>query len=348
MKEFNDMISTPTISENLWRIMVDGQSSFTEPRILEFGSGGSTFGFIDEYFKNKGRYKSMKIVSFEHWPVFYRYLGSFLAGHVEKKSPSGLTFTVYKIRGPREDLSAMVNNIKANKIYSVPPVYNILSSRKSTVYDPVRWAVMIVDILHKRIRYMASKMLSLLDYYLCAITGRSIEKWERVLVKKGVSSNELKYYLDKKIRSGKYLIEIRDGLGTFQFDYYLLPERTSNPVWRRMDIDGTFEEFEDYVLFPLEGRFNMVYLDGRSRVSCARRIFSEGLLSEDGYLFMHDAYKEWYRCALADMYNKGTTVDGNNRRLNGEILIPSSTGKEAGTIREELYMFKRGSEKRKS
>jgi predicted O-methyltransferase YrrM len=56
--------------------------------------------------------------------------------------------------------------------------------------------------------------------------------------------------------------------------------------------DGTFKDFEDYVLFPLklsgkEGRFDIVFVDGRSRVACALYA-AQYYLKPNGLIFIHD------------------------------------------------------------
>ncbi len=343
MEKITDMISSPTISDNLWKVMVEKQSEFSDLKILEFGSGGSTLGFIKEYYGNRHRYGSIKIVSFEHWPAFYRHLCRILPDYIEARDGEGLKFSVYRIKGPREGLSGRLKKNRLSKLYAVPPVYDILGTKKGVVFHPVRLTVMAIDLLNKRICALLSVVNSLSAYYFRKITGRDAAKWEKSLVLADMSPKGFKEYLEDKAISGKCMVEIKSADGSFRFDYYLLPEKGRNPFWRRMDIDGTFGEFEDYVLFPLDCKFDIVYLDGRSRVSCARRVLAEGLLSSGGYMFMHDAHKAWYEKWLQDVYEKGERLSGSNRRLDGRAIYTKPSGEALPSAKDELYVFKNSS-----
>lgn len=55
--------------------------------------------------------------------------------------------------------------------------------------------------------------------------------------------------------------------------------------------DGTFDDFKNYVLAPRifldQGKFDIVFVDGRARVACARFAAQE-YLKEGGFIFIHD------------------------------------------------------------
>jgi predicted O-methyltransferase YrrM len=55
--------------------------------------------------------------------------------------------------------------------------------------------------------------------------------------------------------------------------------------------DGLYEECKDYVehprLFLKEGKFDIVFIDGRARVACAR-LAAQEYLKEGGIIFIHD------------------------------------------------------------
>lgn len=54
--------------------------------------------------------------------------------------------------------------------------------------------------------------------------------------------------------------------------------------------DGTFEDYEDYIQWPLESfspkTFDVIFIDGRARSHCAKAAWT--LLKEDGVIFIHD------------------------------------------------------------
>ena len=71
---------------------------------------------------------------------------------------------------------------------------------------------------------------------------------------------------------------------------YLVIPQLRNRLWREGPIlDGLYEEFADYVSAPLDGRFDVVLVDGRARTSCLKRVHHDHLLAPGGVLFLHDA-----------------------------------------------------------
>ena len=53
-----------------------------------------------------------------------------------------------------------------------------------------------------------------------------------------------------------------------------------NRIWHRSPIlDGLYTEFADYVSAPLDGRFDVVLVDGRARTSCLKRVHHDKLLN---------------------------------------------------------------------
>src|SRR5439155_2494579 len=80
---------------------------------------------------------------------------------------------------------------------------------------------------------------------------------------------------------------------------YLVIPRLRNRLWREGPIlDGLYEEFADYVSAPLEGRFDVVLVDGRARTSCLKRVHHDNLLAPGGVLFLHDAHRPSQQEAL--------------------------------------------------
>jgi hypothetical protein len=55
--------------------------------------------------------------------------------------------------------------------------------------------------------------------------------------------------------------------------------------------DGTYNDFKQYVHFPemflSDGKFDVVFIDGRARVACAR-LAAEKYLKKGGLIFIHD------------------------------------------------------------
>lgn len=61
--------------------------------------------------------------------------------------------------------------------------------------------------------------------------------------------------------------------------------------------DGTYEEFKDYIESPLnKGIFDIILIDGRSRVSCAS--ICKSMSHSDTLIFIHDFQRTEYQEAL--------------------------------------------------
>lgn len=61
--------------------------------------------------------------------------------------------------------------------------------------------------------------------------------------------------------------------------------------------DGTYEEFQDYVNKGLEfGPYDLVFVDGRARVSCCRIIKAK--LKKTGIVVIHDFERNEYKSVL--------------------------------------------------
>lgn len=64
--------------------------------------------------------------------------------------------------------------------------------------------------------------------------------------------------------------------------------------------DGTFEEFESYLRLPsgFRKKFDLILIDGRARVECARAALVQGLLKSNGYILIHDWERSEYHRVL--------------------------------------------------
>lgn len=73
---------------------------------------------------------------------------------------------------------------------------------------------------------------------------------------------------------------------------YVQPNSEPGPAYD----DGTYEDFKDYVNYPLsQGRFDLIFIDGRARVACAE--VCKNLGHSETLVFIHDYNhpKEQYR-----------------------------------------------------
>ncbi|ELR24104.1 uncharacterized protein ACA1_153030 [Acanthamoeba castellanii str. Neff] len=69
--------------------------------------------------------------------------------------------------------------------------------------------------------------------------------------------------------------------------------------------DGTYEEFHDYVdaIDTLDiPHFDVVFIDGRARVPCAKKAL--GYISSDSVLMVHDFQREFYHTPMLQWYEE--------------------------------------------
>ena len=60
---------------------------------------------------------------------------------------------------------------------------------------------------------------------------------------------------------------------------------------------GTYEEFKDYIEIPINrGPFDVIFIDGRARVSCAS--VCSKMAHDNTIIFIHDFHREEYQEAL--------------------------------------------------
>jgi len=70
-----------------------------------------------------------------------------------------------------------------------------------------------------------------------------------------------------------------------------------NEVCKEGGDDGNLKQFQNYISFPLgEGKFDIILIDGRARVECAR--VAKKISNENTLIFIHDFNREEYQSVL--------------------------------------------------
>lgn len=89
--------------------------------------------------------------------------------------------------------------------------------------------------------------------------------------------------------------------------------------------DGLYEEFVEYVELPAKWgkRFDVVIVDGRVRVHCARSAMRNHLLTPDGVVVMHDWERKFYKYVLQNFDQ--VAIDRRGHRHMG-VLRPKVGG----------------------
>lgn len=63
--------------------------------------------------------------------------------------------------------------------------------------------------------------------------------------------------------------------------------------------DGTYEDYKDYIEKPT-GKYDLILVDGRARVHCARKALS--LLKPNGSILIHDIFNPDHKCDRPEYY----------------------------------------------
>ena len=143
-------------------------------------------------------------------------------------------------------------------------------------------------------------------------------------------------------------IHTRFETGDFTLDYLLVPK-----LFRSAKIlDGLYAEYATYVNAPVSSEYDSIFVDGRSRVSCMKRVLLDGLLSGSGTLFVHDAYG-FHMNEGFSLFPGGVYLNGNAVLIDGSDFsnaFPYSlveAGEAVDTTEpvnlREMFVYKRAS-----
>jgi hypothetical protein len=89
------------------------------------------------------------------------------------------------------------------------------------------------------------------------------------------------------------------------------------------DSDGSYKEFREYVEVPVHFEnvqsYDIIIIDGRARVECARSVLRNRLLAGNGVVLIHD----WERCMYKEILDSFQVIkeDTSSKRHLG-ILVP--------------------------
>lgn len=93
-----------------------------------------------------------------------------------------------------------------------------------------------------------------------------------------------------------------------------------NPNWSNDMGDGSLADFKQYVQHSdSETKFDMILIDGRARTDCLDR--ARELLSENGFVILHDANRTMYHHALSTFEHQEFFLD--YRKSSGGVWIGS-------------------------
>ena len=169
---------------------------------------------------------------------------------------------------------------------------------------------------------------------------------------RGDSSVEWSHGYASEVANGR-CIHTRFEAGELTLDYLLVPKLFRSPKI----LDGLYAEYATYVNAPVSPDYDAIFIDGRARVSCMKRVVLDSLLSETGRLFVHDAYGFHMKEGI-DLFPGGFFLNGNAVLTDGTdfshafpvSLVEAGETAEATkhTNLRELFVFKPGTEESSS
>lgn len=350
--------ASPHMSDNCWRaIETCFFEKYTSPQIvkyLEWGSGNSTLAIIKYALESQ---QSIEITSIEHDPSFYKNMVQNLFTLVKQGS-----LTIESLYGPLfspKDAFRRIQEVRQNEAYFLKFQYYTEHKNLFELNDHRdKHRITIKKIIKQSIKSLARDIHFYI--YICKGLFRWIsatpslkkEKIGYCISKKVTTVNienvTLKADVDTIIKNIKGPTKITLFVNSIKLSYLLFPHLKSPLDWRGRTFDGLCNEFPDYVLYPQKTQFDIVYVDGRARVSCLKRIKRENLLNKGGYLFVHDAFSIHFYEALT-LFGPYTFIHGSNKKTDDQntfeeksphlIQLGDSLDKLETRIDRELFVY---------
>jgi len=344
----------PFMSDNCWQAVLDAVRDRAKQkqsvRILEWGSGNSTIhlarlgGEIGTPFK---------ITSVEHETRFFGHLAeSVLAACAEK----GTCEAVWQ---PLRGFSIPVSHIG-----------NVSRDRRDLRGDSLTWQIMLgnkhfqyIDGFKpyfgfsplKIIKNLVKLGLLELSYriWLGAGLARSLGREQKdrlgnIAWRGGEAQQNFLDYFQNNPAAGR----LRIACGNMDIYLWHLPGLRPPMMKDEIILDGPITQLQDYVMIPVDSQFDVIFIDGRARISCIKRVHRDTMLDTNGWLFVHDAFRSEMSEAFRLFGPAATFLNGSNVMINGKHRADERFGPpfiKAGNaldaarweIAQELFVYKR-------
>jgi hypothetical protein len=333
---------SPLMSANCWNVVLNSLGkrikSENAVRCLEWGSGNSTISLMREGLKVK---KSFELVSIDHDTKFFPYLAESIISEVlEKRKNIKIKWSEIRSKNSSSSLAAL----RRRRLLKGATIgWQILRGNKRIQYAEKFRPVFSFSI-PRFVKQITKLVLIKLGYWYWLLSNENDAKIaESVEIRE---KGNFSRYFSRKMPAG-FLSLVSDNLSIRLFH---IPE-LKTPFWDRgVLLDGSMDQLQAYVDVILDGQFDLVFIDGRARVSCIKRTFYDNLLKDNGFLFVHDAY----RAEMIEAFNlfrpTHTFINGSNVTLNGSMrcaedfgypLVRIGESAEAleWRIAQELFMY---------
>lgn len=330
---------TPEMSENCWQAIRNSVRTSCKSgktgRYLEWGSGNSTLAVLRDAVEHD---TNLEVVSVEHHREFFLSMVNTIQGVLPNAS---LSF--FRINGPSGSYAALKQFFARMTQCEAWLLQSVYLTGNKTLFEATGRKPnhrLRVSTLIRQLVKNAARDLRFSFYQAQKLSrARILGKGDFVFHESSVAS------FDHSV-AGKAVI--RDGRRTVTL--YLLPHMRNPFDWRGRTADGLSKEFFSYVLYPFEGKFDTIFIDGRARVSCMKRVVLDDLLSPGGTAFVHDGFSGYLQEGFQALGGYAY-MNGSNKKTDGKPVYPETgppfvrTGDTSGTLERkndrELYLFTR-------
>lgn len=328
---------SPMISDNCWKTMLDSmrEQAKSKGRIhaLEWGAGNSTIAVTK--LANELP-QGIDFTSIEHETVFFPVLAESVIKELQKiPSDQPLHCSWHELAGPIISFSELGSVLKENRQRESTILrWQILSNNKRLEFienakPNFRPSFFLIAKQFVKLTLIKANYIAWIGRGLLRSVKKQKDKDERYDLKKtpwnqtgGASPEAFFSYFTRTPKPGCIVIE----RGNIRISLWHLPV-LSGPFWKNgVLLDGTFSQLPDYINAPFSAAFDWIFIDGRARVSCIKRVAQDKLLAAGGWLFVHDAFRAEMVDGFRLLTKTCSFIDGSNRASNGQIRCATDSG----------------------
>lgn len=350
---------SPMMSANCWNAILttvrDAASGSKTARFLEWGAGNSTVNLVRTALAER---MSLHLTSVEHETNFFHWLAESVVAEF-RADPKGLRVEWRPVRPRRLPAARLLATLRAQRALEGATIpWQTLTSNKRLQYiegSEPKFGIFRLRTLKQAVRAFQVR----LGHAWWALSAAA-RGFVSPGADGGIELGDAETIMQDAAERGRFFkrFEARPeaGLltvvrGTVRVSLWHLPPLRS-PFWGgRLLLEGSMRQLFDYVGVPLDGRYDAVFIDGRARVSCVKRVHRDGLLERGGTLFVHDAFRtemmEGFRLFDATpSFVRGSNVTLNGRRRCEDgygpplVRVGDAPGDARPEVMQELFFFR--------
>ena len=311
---------SPLMSDNCWNVIItaikERSTEGKEVTCLEWGSGNSTINLIRTALNVK---MNFKIISVDHETAFFPWLAESIINEFCGRKEEKPILTWHLLQGPIISFSKIGKILSERSVFKSSSLYwQIILGNKRLQYVE-KYQPNFDFHFTKVIKQLIKLMIIEIDYWFWIIRGIVYNFLlrkrfdDRYALSEPIIIKDFFDYFTKNHKPG--CLKIKQDNVTIEL--WHLPMLQS--FWRYgLLLDGPITQLSDYVSIPVKENFDIIFIDGRARVSCIKRVNRDKLLKNGGWLFVHDAFRSEMGEAFQMLNQPHQFINGSNKTLNGQ------------------------------